>query len=96
MASIRERIQNVLDQVVNVQLAMHGGSVVLTDYEDGVAWVRFTGACAGCMSVSDTLDLVVRQAIMEAVPDVRDVQQDVGVSEDMLDMARQILRGERP
>ena len=96
METTESRIRAALDKVVNVQLQMHGGGVALTQYEDGIAWVKFLGACAGCMSVSDTLELVVKEAIMEAAPEVKDVRQDTGVSEDLLETARRILRGEKP
>ena len=91
---MEEKIQKIIDEVVNVQLNMHGGSATLTKYEDGVAWVKFLGACASCMSSSDTLELVVKESIMQALPEVKDVVLDNTVSEDLLDMARKILNGE--
>ena len=79
--------------MINVQLALHGGSASLTAFEDGVAWVKFHGACASCMSSSDTLEVVVKEAILQKLPEVKDVQLDMTVSEDLLDMARKILSG---
>ena len=93
--NIREKIQEILNEVVNVQLQLHGGSAELTAYEDGVAWVKFHGACAQCMSSYDTLEFVVKEGIMKALPEVRDVRLDDSVSSDLLDMARKILSGER-
>lgn len=92
--TMEEKIQAILDQVVNVQLQLHGGSASLTSYQDGVAWVKFHGACASCMSSSETLELVVKEGIMTALPEVRDVRLDDTVSEDLLDMARKILSGQ--
>lgn len=92
--TIEEKIQKIIDETVNVQLDLHGGSASLTAYEDGVAWVKFHGACASCMSSSETLDLVVREGIMSALPEVKDVRLDDTVSEDLLDMARKILGGQ--
>ena len=69
---IEEQIQEIIDEVVNVQLALHGGSASLTAYEDGVAWVKFHGACAGCMASSDTLEMVVKESIMGKLPEVKD------------------------
>ena len=86
--------KNFLDQVVNVQLQLHGRSASSTSYQDGVAWVKFHGACASCMSSSETLELVVKEGIMTALPEVRDVRLDDTVSEDLLDMARKILSGQ--
>ena len=57
-AETEKEIQKIIDEVINVQLALHGGSASLTAFEDGVAWVKFHGACASCMSSSDTLEVV--------------------------------------
>jgi len=91
-----EKIQKVIDEVINVQLDLHGGSASLSCFEDGVAWVKFHGACASCMSSSDTLELVVKEALMAEIPEVKDVALDQRVSQDLIDMARRILGGERP
>lgn len=95
-AETEKKIQEIIDEVVNVQLALHGGSASLTSFEDGVAWVKFHGACAGCMASSDTLEMVVKESIMEKLPEVKDVMLDATVGEDLLDMARKILSGGLP
>lgn len=92
-AETEKEIQKIIDEVINVQLVLHGGSASLTAFEDGVAWVKFHGACASCMSSSDTLEVVVKEAILQKLPEVKDVQLDMTVSEDLLDMARKILSG---
>ncbi len=91
---MEEKIQKILDEVVNIQLNMHGGSATLTKYQDGIASVKFLGACASCMSSQDTLEMVVREAIITQLPEVKDVVLDNTVSQDLLDMARRILNKE--
>ena len=68
-AETEKEIQKIIDEVINVQLALHGGSASLTAFEDGVAWVKFHGACASCMSSSDTLEVVVKEAILQKLPE---------------------------
>ena len=94
MEPIKEKIQKILEETVNTQLAAHNGSVSLSALTDGVAWVRFHGACANCMSASETLEDVVKEAILQAVPEVKDVRLDDTVSEELLDMARKLLNHE--
>ena len=94
METIREKIQKILEETVNLQLAAHNGRASLSDFADGVAWVRFHGACANCMSASETLEDVVKEAILQAVPEVKDVRLDDTVSEELLDMARKLLNHE--
>ena len=46
------------------------------------------------MSSSETLEDVVKESILRAVPEVKDVKLDDTVSEDLLEMARRILNHE--
>ena len=91
---MEERIREVLREKVDPVLAEHFGGSSLTRLEDGVAYVKLTGACASCPSAQDTLEDVVKNFVMGGVPEVKDVKLDTSVSDDLLDMARKILGGE--
>lgn len=91
---MEEAIRRVLKEQVDPVLAEHFGGSQLTKLEDGVAYVRLTGACAGCPSAQDTLEEVVKDFVMGGVDGVKDVVLDTSVSEDLLDMARKILNHE--
>ena len=91
---IEAEIQKVLEEKVNPVLAGHFGGAVLTAFEDGVAWVKMTGACATCPSAQDTIESVVKEALVENCPAVKDVAIDDSVSEDLMEMARKILNKE--
>lgn len=92
---VKDKIQKILDEKINVRLELHGGGVSLTSFEDGVAKIRFTGACASCLTQTDTFDEVVKAQIMENIPEVKDVVLDDNISDELLDFARQILSGRR-
>ena len=92
---VKEKIQKILDDDINVKLILHGGGASLTSFEDGIAKIKFTGACAACMSQTDTFDDVVKTALINGVTEVKDVMVDDNVSDELLDFARQILAGKR-
>ena len=92
---VKDKIKQILYDDINMKLVLHGGGATLTSFEDGVAKIRFTGACASCMAQTDTFDEVVRKTIMSEVPEVKDVLVDDSVSDELLDLARQILAGKR-
>ena len=92
---VKEKIQKILDDDINVKLILHGGGASLTSCEDGIAKIEFTGACASCMSQTDTFDQVIKSTVLEKVPEIRDVVVDDSVSDELLDFARQILSGKR-
>lgn len=91
---MEEAVRKVLREQVDPVLSEHFGGSQLTKIQDGVAYVKLTGACAGCPSAQDTLEEVVKDFVMGGVDGVKDVVLDTSVSEDLLDMARKILRGE--
>ena len=92
---VKDKIQKILDEKINVRLELHGGGASLTSFEDGVAKIRFTGACASCLTQTDTFDEVVKAQIMENIPEVKNVVLDDNISDELLDFARQILSGRR-
>ena len=92
---VKEKIQKILDDDINVKLILHGGGASLTSCEDGIAKIKFTGACAACMSQTDTFDQVIKAVILEKAPEVKDVMIDDSIDDDLLDFARQILSGKR-
>ncbi|MDR1068763.1 MAG: NifU family protein [Clostridiales Family XIII bacterium] len=88
---MEDRIKAVLDEKVNPILEDHFGAAELSSYEDGIAYIRMTGACGTCPSAQFTLEDVVRAEIKAALPEVEDVRLDTSVSEDLIAMAKKIL-----
>ena len=92
---MEEKIRKVLEEKVDPLLASHFGGVVLTAFENGIAYVKLTGSCSTCPSAQYTIEDVVRGIVLEEIPEVEDVVLDTSVSSDLLDMARKILKKER-
>jgi Fe/S biogenesis protein NfuA len=65
-----QQVHQVLEQQINPAIAAHGGVVHLVAVEDGVAFVRMGGGCAGCGMATVTLDQGIEQAIRQAVPEI--------------------------
>nr|WP_245185284.1 NifU family protein [Flavonifractor sp. AGMB03687] len=91
-----ERIEGVLEEKVRPDLALHGGNIRSLNCEDGVYRFQLTGQCAGCPSAMLTTENLIKSALLESIPELKDVVLVGGVSQDLLDQARAILRGERP
>ena len=91
---MEDTIIKILKEKVDPILANHYGGAMLTAIEDGVAYIRFTGACAQCPSAQDTLEQVVRHPVTTECSAINHVTLHTTVSEDLLDMARKILNHE--
>ena len=91
---MEKEIIKVLKENVDQILAEHYGGAVLTKLEDNVAYVRLTGACATCPAAHETIEDVVKAAVLGNVEGVEDVVLDDSVSDELLDIAKKILNKE--
>jgi len=74
-SSLEDRINYILYNEVNPQLAAHGGEVRLVELlEDGVAVLQFGGGCQGCGMVDATLKHGVEKSLLEQLPDLKGVR----------------------
>jgi Fe/S biogenesis protein NfuA len=70
---VPQRVKQVIDQQINPAIAAHGGSAELVAVENDTAYVRLGGGCVGCGMATVTLGQGIEVAILEAVPEVREV-----------------------
>jgi Fe-S cluster biogenesis protein NfuA len=74
IVNLKEKVEQALNSV-RPHLQADGGNVELVEVsEDGIAKVRLVGACGGCPMAAMTLQHGVTKAIMDAVPEIKNVQ----------------------
>lgn len=74
-ATLEARVEAALE-TVRPAIKRDGGDVRLVAITaEGVALIEFQGHCVGCPSSAVTLKLGVARAILEAVPEIRDVRE---------------------
>ncbi len=66
---IENRIKEVLNRL-RPYLQNDGGDVEFRKYENGVVYVKLTGACSNCPLVDTTLEDGIEEAIINEVPEV--------------------------
>lgn len=72
---LEDRINYVLYNEVNPQLASHGGEVRLVEIVEGtIAVLQFGGGCQGCGMVDATLKHGVERTLLEQIPELREVR----------------------
>jgi len=87
-----KQIENILENKVKPILAAHHGSIELVAVENDRVDVKLLGACSGCPSAKATLEDTVLGSIQEEVPSIREVSLVTEISEDLMDVARSILK----
>ena len=90
-----EQVTAILNKEINPILGEHSGGAVLEKLENDVVTVRLTGACSDCPSAQMTTEDIVKEILMEELDWVKDVKLDTSVSDDLIEMARKLMRGER-
>jgi Fe-S cluster biogenesis protein NfuA len=70
-----ERVQAALD-AVRPYLRSHEGGIEIVAIADGVVTLRLEGNCKGCPSSAATVKLAVERAILERVPEIREVRAE--------------------
>ena len=66
-------IENKIKEVLNrlrPYLQNDGGDVVFQRYENGVVYVKLTGACSNCPLIDNTLESGIEEAIINEIPEV--------------------------
>ena len=72
MEDVLQRIENTINKI-RPYIQRDGGDVELVDYQDGIVTVRMLGACAGCLSINDTLTDGIEAILLDEVPEVKKV-----------------------
>jgi Fe/S biogenesis protein NfuA len=70
---VRERIQKILDEMINPAVAGHGGFVEVLDVKENVAYLRLGGGCQGCGMVNVTLKQGIETTLKEEIPQLAGV-----------------------
>lgn len=74
MADITEQVEEVLDKL-RPFLQRDGGDCELVGVDEGIVKLRLMGACGSCPSSTITLKAGIERALMEEIPEVKEVQQ---------------------
>lgn len=85
------QIEKILDDKVRPELSYHGGDIRIESLEGDLLKVRLTGNCSGCPSANTTMESIVKEEILKAFPEIKDVVLVTGVSDEMINEARRIL-----
>ncbi|MCR5468343.1 MAG: NifU family protein [Lachnospiraceae bacterium] len=86
-----ELIEKVIEEKVRPALLDHNGDIKISSYKNGILSVSFMGNCMGCPSAMLTVEEIVKKEVMEACKEVKDVVLVQDISEETLDLAKQIL-----
>jgi len=70
---LADRVQQVIDEVINPGIAAHGGVVELVDVSDDTLYIRMGGGCQGCAASQATLRMGIERMVREQVPEIEQI-----------------------
>jgi Fe-S cluster biogenesis protein NfuA len=71
---MKERVQELIDQI-RPNLQADGGDIELVDITaDNVVQVRLQGACHGCPGAAMTLKMGVERLLKKSIPEIKSVE----------------------
>lgn len=75
MATVVERIVEVIESDVRPAIESHGGGIEFMGFDEasGVLTVELTGVCSGCPGAQATIRNMVEGVIRQNVPEVKEV-----------------------
>ena len=71
---LAEQVRQVIDVQINPSIASHGGKISLIDVRDTVVYLEMSGGCQGCGMAAATLSQGIRRILMEALPQITEIQ----------------------
>ena len=72
---MKKEIQKINEIINKLRpfLINDGGNIEFVKYEDNIVYIKLMGACANCQMIDLTLKDGIAAAIMDEVPEVKDV-----------------------
>jgi Fe/S biogenesis protein NfuA len=71
---LAERVQQLIDEVINPGIAAHGGFVELVDVSEDTLYIRTGGGCQGCAASQATLRMGIERMVREQVPEIANIE----------------------
>jgi Fe-S cluster biogenesis protein NfuA len=74
--ALEDRVEQAL-QSVRPYIKSHEGNMEISRIEGDIVYLHLEGSCEGCPASATTLKLAVERAILERVPEIREVRAEV-------------------
>jgi IscR-regulated protein YhgI len=71
--SLKSRVQEIIDTMINPAVAGHGGYVELIDVQDNRVYLQMGGGCQGCGAADVTLKAGIERLLREEIPEIAEI-----------------------
>ncbi|MCB0422271.1 MAG: NifU family protein [Bdellovibrionales bacterium] len=67
------QIKKVIEYEIRPAVAMDGGDIVFSSYQNNIVYIHMRGACSGCPSATATLKNGIEVRLKEVIPEIKEV-----------------------
>lgn len=94
---MQDDIQEVLNQYIRPKLQADGGDVVILDFKEEKKYLRLRlmGQCCTCPHSSNTIENIIKTTLESKFKNIEIIVVETGLSEEMLELAKTYLKGEK-
>lgn len=71
---IVDQIKDLIDTRIRPSVALDGGDIVFSKFQEGIVFLKLRGACSGCPSASFTLKSGIENMLKHYIPEVLEVR----------------------
>ena len=72
-SDVIKHIKRILQNEIKPVVALDGGDIVFSKYEDHILYLRMQGSCSGCPSSQATLKDGIEVRMKELIPEIKEV-----------------------
>lgn len=72
-SEVVKHIKRILHNEIKPVVALDGGDIVFSKYENNVLYLRMQGSCSGCPSSQATLKYGIEVRMKELIPEIKEV-----------------------
>lgn len=90
--NVINEIELVLDKDVRPELRKHFGDLQVLSYENNIIKIKLIGQCSNCPSANNTVENLIEDALKKQIPEIEQVVLIQGVSDELIEFAKEILK----
>lgn len=86
-------LEKFIFEEIEPYLSNHGGGIEILNFDNGAnLTLRLKGKCCTCPQMIETNENFIKKNIYEKFPEIKNIRIECGVSQELWDIAKKILR----
>lgn len=89
-------VKILFDKEITPALEEHGGGAEPLRIEGDTLFMQMYGHCVGCLQLDETVTGFIKKRVMEEFPEIKEVELEDPIAEDMYAFAKTLMGQHKP